>query len=88
MTIKAHTVPHWPGEAALQPVKWQSTLIWLDQHRPQRELQPVIWGASLFMFLLVSMLPSHGAGAGTRLALDGLIIIGIVIAASTGRPPG
>lgn len=47
---------------------------------------PGIWGASLFMFLVVSMLNSYGAGAGTRMVLTGLIIIGIVIAASTRRP--
>lgn len=46
---------------------------------------PGIWGASLFMFLVVSMLNSYGAGAGLRMVLTGLIIIGIVIAASTRR---
>ncbi|WP_237763573.1 ABC transporter permease [Falsirhodobacter sp. alg1] len=46
---------------------------------------PGIWGASLFMFLVVSMLNSYGAAAGLRLILTGLIIIGIVIAASTRR---
>ncbi|MEM8729462.1 MAG: ABC transporter permease [Pseudomonadota bacterium] len=46
---------------------------------------PGIWGASLFMFLVVSMLNSYGFGAGVRLVLTGLIIIGIVIAASTRR---
>lgn len=47
---------------------------------------PGVWGASLFMFLVVSMLNSYGLGAGVRLVLTGLIIIGIVIAASTRRP--
>ncbi|WP_090748020.1 ABC transporter permease [Paracoccus tibetensis] len=46
---------------------------------------PGIWGASLFMFLVVSMLNSYGASAGLRMVLTGLIIIGIVIAASTRR---
>lgn len=46
---------------------------------------PGIWGASLFMFLVVSMLNSYGADAGLRLILTGAIIIGIVIGASTRR---
>ncbi len=46
---------------------------------------PGIWGASLFLFLVVSMLNSYGFGAGVRMMLTGLIIIGIVIAASTRR---
>ncbi|GGL77980.1 ABC transporter permease [Wenxinia marina] len=46
---------------------------------------PGVWGAALFMFLVVSMLNSYGAPAGLRLVLTGTIIIGIVIAASTRR---
>ncbi len=46
---------------------------------------PGVWGASLFMFLVVSMLNSYGFGAGVRMMLTGAIIIGIVIAASTRR---
>ena len=46
---------------------------------------PGVWGAALFMFLVVSMLNSYGAGAGIRNVLTGTIIIGIVIAASTKR---
>ncbi|SMD00241.1 ABC transporter permease [Primorskyibacter flagellatus] len=46
---------------------------------------PGVWGASLFMFLVVSMLNSYGLGAGVRMMLTGLIIIGIVVAASTRR---
>ena len=46
---------------------------------------PGIWGAALFMFLVVSMLNSYGAGAGVRSVLTGTIIIAIVIAASTRR---
>ncbi|MDU9003693.1 ABC transporter permease [Sedimentitalea todarodis] len=46
---------------------------------------PGVWGAALFMFLVVSMLNSYGAGAGARNVLTGAIIIAIVIAASTRR---
>jgi len=43
---------------------------------------PGIWGASLFMFLVVSMLNTYGFGAGVRLILTGLIIIAVIIVAS------
>jgi ribose transport system permease protein len=43
---------------------------------------PGIWGASLFMFLVVSMLNTYGAGAGVRLILTGLIIIAVILMAS------
>ena len=43
---------------------------------------PGIWGASLFMFLVVSMLNTYQASAGVRLLLTGLIIIAVIIAAS------
>jgi ribose transport system permease protein len=46
---------------------------------------PGIWGASLFMFLVVSMLNTYGFGAGIRLILTGLIIITVILVAS--RPP-
>ncbi len=46
---------------------------------------PGIWGAALFMFLVVSMLNSYGLGAGVRLTLTGVIIIAIVTAASGRR---
>jgi ribose transport system permease protein len=46
---------------------------------------PGIWGASLFMFLVVSMLNTYGFGAGVRLVMTGLIIIGVILVAS-GRP--
>ena len=42
---------------------------------------PGIWGASLFMFLVVSMLNTYGFGAGVRLILTGLIIIAVILAA-------
>jgi ribose transport system permease protein len=48
---------------------------------------PGIWGASLFLFLVVSMLNTYGASAGVRLLLTGLIIIAVIIAASR-RPAG
>lgn len=46
---------------------------------------PGVWGAALFMFLVVSMLNSYGAAAGLRNVLTGAIIIAIVIAASSRR---
>src|SRR6201992_3323113 len=39
---------------------------------------PGIWGASLFMVLLLTMLNTFGAGAGTRLLFTGLIIVAVV----------
>lgn len=42
---------------------------------------PGIWGASLFMFLLVTMLNTYGLGAGVRLILTGCIIIAVIVAA-------
>jgi ribose transport system permease protein len=43
---------------------------------------PGIWGASLFMFLVVSMLNTYGFGAGVRLILTGTIIIAVILVAS------
>ena len=48
---------------------------------------PGIWGASLFMFLVVSMLNTYGFGAGFRLISTGLIIIAVILVAS-GRQAG
>ena len=48
---------------------------------------PGIWGASLFMFLVVSMLNTYGFGAGVRLIMTGLIIISVILVAS-GRQAG
>lgn len=48
---------------------------------------PGIWGASLFMFLVVSMLNTYGQGAGVRLILTGLIIIAVIVAAAGRRGP-
>ncbi|MDP9836380.1 ribose transport system permease protein [Neorhizobium huautlense] len=42
---------------------------------------PGIWGASLFMFLVVSMLNTYGFGAGFRLILTGFIIIAVILLA-------
>lgn len=40
-----------------------------------------IWGAALFLYLLVSMLNSLGVGTGWRLVMNGAIIIAIIAAA-------
>ncbi|OSP54581.1 ABC transporter permease [Pseudoruegeria sp. SK021] len=39
---------------------------------------PGLWGASLFMFLLVTMLNTLGLSAGIRLILTGAIIVGVI----------
>lgn len=39
---------------------------------------PGIWGAALFMYLLVTMLNTFGVGAGVRLIMTGLIIIAVI----------
>jgi ribose transport system permease protein len=50
---------------------------------------PGIWGAALFLFLVVSMLNTYGFGAGPRLILTGVIIIAVILAASArGRMQG
>ncbi|PWL16328.1 ABC transporter permease [Falsochrobactrum shanghaiense] len=46
---------------------------------------PGIWGAALFMFLIVSMLNTYGFGAGVRLVLTGLTIIAVILLASSRR---
>ena len=43
---------------------------------------PGIWGGSLFLFLVVSMLNTYGASAGVRMLLTGIIIIAVILAAS------
>jgi ribose transport system permease protein len=48
---------------------------------------PGIWGAALFMFLVVSMLNTYGFQAGVRLIATGAIIIAVILAAS-GRNRG
>ncbi len=42
---------------------------------------PGIWGASLFLVLLLTMLNTFGVSAGVRLVVTGLVIIGVIIAA-------
>jgi ribose transport system permease protein len=46
---------------------------------------PGIWGAALFLFLVVSMLNTYGLGAGPKNILTGAIIIAVIIAASARR---
>lgn len=46
---------------------------------------PGLWGAALFLFLLVTMLNTFGASAGVRMVLTGFIIIGVIVAASGRR---
>jgi ribose transport system permease protein len=48
---------------------------------------PGIWGAALFMYLLVTMLNTFGVGAGIRLVATGLIIIAVITVAG-GKPAG
>ncbi len=43
---------------------------------------PGIWGASLFMYLVVTMLNTYGFGAGFRLIATGVIIIAVILLAS------
>ncbi len=47
---------------------------------------PGVWGAALFMYLLVTMLNTFGAGAGIRLIMTGLIIIAVIVAAGGEKP--
>jgi len=47
---------------------------------------PGIWGAALFMFLLVTMLNTFGASAGIRLILTGLIIVAVITVAGGDKP--
>ena len=46
---------------------------------------PGIWGAALFLFLVVSMLNTYGFGAGPKNILTGVIIIAVIMAASARR---
>lgn len=46
---------------------------------------PGVWGASLFMFLVVSMLNTYGLGAGVRLIMTGLIIMTVILVAGGAR---
>ncbi len=42
---------------------------------------PGIWGAALFLVLLLTMLNTFGVSAGVRLVVTGLIIVGVITAA-------
>ncbi|MEM6761807.1 MAG: ABC transporter permease [Pseudomonadota bacterium] len=46
---------------------------------------PGLWGAALFLFLLVTMFNTFGADAGVRLVFTGLIIVAVIVAASGRR---
>jgi ribose transport system permease protein len=48
---------------------------------------PGIWGAALFMVLLLTMLNTYGASAGIRLLATGLIIIAVIAAAGGQKAP-
>ena len=47
---------------------------------------PGIWGAALFMFMLVTMLNTFGASAGIRLIMTGLIIVAVITIAGGDKP--
>lgn len=49
-----------------------------------RPCVPGIWGAAMFMFLLVAMLNAAGASAGLRMLLTGVIIITVIALAGSG----
>jgi ribose transport system permease protein len=46
---------------------------------------PGLWGAAMFLFLLVTMLNTFGLGADLRLILTGGVIIAVIVAASGSR---
>jgi ribose transport system permease protein len=46
---------------------------------------PGIWGAALFLVLLLTMLNTFGVSAGVRLLLTGLVIVGVITAAGGQR---
>jgi ribose transport system permease protein len=46
---------------------------------------PGIWGAALFLVLLLTMLNTFGVSAGVRLLLTGIIIVAAIAVASGGR---
>ncbi|UNK40012.1 ABC transporter permease (plasmid) [Shinella sp. H4-D48] len=45
-----------------------------------------LWGASLFMYLLVTMLNTFGVGAGIRMIMTGLMIVAIITIAGGPKP--
>ena len=48
---------------------------------------PGVWGAALFLVLLLTMLNTFGVSAGLRLVLTGLIIVFVVTAAGGQKVP-
>jgi len=46
---------------------------------------PGLWGAALFLFLMVTMLNTFGASAGVRMIMTGLIIIAVITVSGSGR---
>lgn len=42
---------------------------------------PGVWGAALFMVLLLTMLNTYGVSAGVRMVITGLVIVGVITAA-------
>ena len=48
---------------------------------------PGIWGAALFLVLLLTMLNTFGVSAGVRLLLTGLIIVGVITVAGGQKAP-
>lgn len=48
---------------------------------------PGVWGAALFMFLIVTMLNVSGASSGVRMLMTGLIIIGVIAAGGSEGAP-
>jgi ribose transport system permease protein len=49
---------------------------------------PGIWGAALFLVLLLTMLNTFGVGAGMRLLLTGIIIVAVITAAGGRKAQG
>lgn len=48
---------------------------------------PGVWGAALFLVLLLTMLNTFGVSAGVRLLLTGLIIVGVITVAGGQKSP-
>jgi ribose transport system permease protein len=46
-----------------------------------------LWGAALFLVLLLTMLNTFGVSAGIRFVVTGLVIIGVIIAAGGSKAP-
>ena len=47
---------------------------------------PGLWGASLFLVMLLTMLNTFGVSAGVRLLVTGLVIIGVIVSAGGQKP--